>query len=307
MFIFYLFTKIRLFYKKICFFDFFIYYYNMLSYIGGKSKIGKWIVPFYPQDMETYVETFGGMFWCFFNMDLSQYPNLKKVVYNDFNPLNYNLFQCVQNPTELKRAMDAISVQQVGVSVTPPQMKEQFVRFQSEIFAEGIVVQPYDYEIAAKYAYVLTQVFSGSKPETSSFIDLKGNYKSKFLTFKDKLSKPDWVDHFIRITDVENMDFGEVIEKYDSPSTYIYLDPPYWKTENYYNNHDFDRVDHERLANILNNVESKFSLSYYDFDLLHQWFPEDRFRWEKKEFAKAAAAKKNVKQNMAEELLILNY
>ena len=102
----------------------------MLSYIGGKSKIGKWIVPLYPQDMETYVETFGGMFWCFFNMDLSQYPNLKKVVYNDFNPLNYNLFQCVQNPTELKRVMDAISVQQVGVSVTPPQMKEQFVRFQ---------------------------------------------------------------------------------------------------------------------------------------------------------------------------------
>jgi DNA adenine methylase len=203
--------------------------------------------------------------------------------------------------------MDAISVQQVGVSVTPPQMKVQFVRFQSEIFAEGIVIQPYDYEIAAKYAYVLTQVFSGSKPETSSFIDLKGNYKSKFLTFRDKLSKPDWVDHFIGITDVENMDFGDVIDKYDSPSTYIYLDPPYWKTENYYNNHDFDRADHERLANILNNVESKFSLSYYDFELLHQWFPEDRFRWEKKEFAKAAAAKKNVKQNMAEELLILNY
>ena len=49
----------------------------MLSYIGGKSKIGKWIVPFYPTDMETYVETFGGMFWCFFNMDLKQYPNLK--------------------------------------------------------------------------------------------------------------------------------------------------------------------------------------------------------------------------------------
>jgi len=27
----------------------------MLSYIGGKSKIGKWIVPFYPKDIETYV------------------------------------------------------------------------------------------------------------------------------------------------------------------------------------------------------------------------------------------------------------
>jgi hypothetical protein len=54
-------------------------------------------------------------------------------------------------------------------------------------------------------------------------------------------------------------------------------------------------------------VQGKFSLSYYDFPLLHDWFPEDRFRWEKKEFAKAAAAKKNVKQNIAEELLILNY
>lgn len=278
-----------------------------MSYIGGKSRIGKWIVPFYPQDMETYVETFGGMFWCFFNMDLSQYPNLKKVVYNDFNPLNYNLFQCVQKPTELKREMDAIPVQQVGVTVTPPEMKEQFIAFQKEIFGSGFKINYPDYEVAAKYAYVLTQVFSGSKPETSSFIDLKGNYKSKFITFRDKLIKSDWVDHFLRITDVENMDFADVINKYDSKSTYIYLDPPYWKTENYYNNHDFDREDHERLANVLSGVQGKFSLSYYDFELLHQWFPENQYRWERKEFAKAAAAKKNVKQNMAEELLILNY
>jgi len=279
----------------------------MLSYIGGKSKIGKWIVPHYPQDMETYVETFGGMFWCFFNMDLSQYPNLKKVVYNDFNPLNYNLFKCAQNPSELQRALDAIPVQQIGIDITPPEMKQQFVSFQAEIFAPNVSIQAYDYEIAAKYAYVLTQVFSGSKPETSSFIDLKGKYRSKYLSFRDKLSKPDWVDHFLRITDVENMDFADVINKYDSKSTYIYLDPPYWKTENYYNNHDFDREDHERLANILSGVQGKFSLSYYDFPLLHDWFPENQYRWERKEFAKAAAAKKNVKQNMGEELLILNY
>jgi DNA adenine methylase len=279
----------------------------MLSYIGGKSKIGKWIVPLYPQDMETYVETFGGMFWCFFNMDLSQYPNLKKVVYNDFNPLNYNLFRCVQNPTELKRAMDAIPVQQVGVTVTPPEMKEQFVAFQKELFGSGFTINYPDYEVAAKYAYVLTQVFSGSKPETSSFIDLKGNYKSKFITFRDKLSKPAWIAHFDKITHVENLDFEDVIRKYDSPTTYIYLDPPYWKTENYYNNHDFDREDHERLANVLSGVQGKFSLSYYDFPLLHDWFPENQYRWERKQFAKAAAAKKNVKQNMAEELLILNY
>jgi DNA adenine methylase len=240
-------------------------------------------------------------------MDLEKYPNLKKVVYNDFNPLNYNLFKCVQNPSELQRVMDEIEVQQVGVDNASQELKEKFVSFQSEIFSEGFKVEYPDYVTAAKYVYVLSQVFSGSKPETSSFIDLKGKYRSKYLAFRDKLSKPNWVEHFTKITHVENLDFQDVIEKYDSPTTYIYLDPPYWKTENYYSNHDFDREDHERLANALNKVQGKFSLSYYDFELLHKWFPEDSFRWKKKEFAKAAAAKKGIKQNMGEEILILNY
>jgi DNA adenine methylase len=177
----------------------------------------------------------------------------------------------------------------------------------AEIFAPNVSVEAPNYELAAKYVYVVTQVFSGSKPEKSSFIDLKGNYRSKYLSFRDKLSKPDWVEHFLKITDVRNLDFNDVIDEFDSPSTYIYLDPPYWKTENYYSNHDFDREDHERLANKLKELQGKFSLSYYDFELLHEWFPENQYRWEKKQFAKAAAAKKGVKQNLAEELLILNY
>jgi DNA adenine methylase len=257
--------------------------------------------------MEVYLETFGGMFWCFFNMDLSKFSNLKKVVYNDFNPLNYNLFLCVQNPQELKRALDGIQVQQLGVETTPNIMKEQFQSFQTELFNTGFTINYPDYEVAAKYVYIVTQVFSGSKPETSNFIDLKGKYRSKYLSFSDKLIKPNWVEHFLKITDVRNTDFAQVINEFDSKNTYIYLDPPYWKTENYYSNHDFDRDDHERLANVLSKVHSKFSLSYYDFPLLHDWFPEEQYRWERKQFAKAAAAKKNVKQNLAEELLILNY
>jgi len=242
----------------------------MLSYIGGKSKIGKWIVDYYPQDMETYVETFGGMFWCFYNMDMEKYPNLKRVVYNDFNPLNYNLFQCIQNPEELLKAVEAISCQQRDEFPTPAVYRLQFNQFQKELFADGFTVNGPDYEVAAKYAYILTQVFSGSKPESSNFIDLKGKYKSKYLTFRDKLKNEKWVKKFLSITHVENMDFEEVIKKYDSPNTYIYLDPPYWKTENYYSNHDFDRKDHERLANVLHGVKGKFSLSYYDFELLQE-------------------------------------
>jgi len=279
----------------------------MLSYIGGKSKIGKWIVPFIPKDIETYVEPFSGMYWVFFNMDLKEYPNLNKVVYNDFNPLNYNLFKCVQNPQELLKAINSIECQQFGAEVTPPHLKEQFISFQAEIFKEDFSVKPCDYEVAAKYVYILTQVFSGSKPETSSYIDLKGKYKTKYLTFRDKLSKPDWVEHFLKITHVENMDFADVITKYDGEKSYFYTDPPYWKTENYYSNHDFDRNDHERLANVLKTVKGKFGMSYYDFPLLSEWFPKDEYNWESKLFAKAAAAKKGKTQSMGEELLIMNY
>ena len=48
-------------------------------------------------------------------------------------------------------------------------------------------------------------------------------------------------------------------------------------------------------------------MSYYDFPQLHDWFPETEFVWERKLFAKAAAAKKGKTQNMGEELLIMNY
>jgi DNA adenine methylase len=279
----------------------------MLSYIGGKSKIGKWIKDYYPTDMETYVETFGGMFWCFFNMDLSKYSNLKRVVYNDFNPLNYNLFMCLQNPSVLLNAVNSIPCQERGVEDTPSIYKEQFNLFQQELFATGFTINYPDYDVAAKYAYILTSIFSGSRPETSGFIDLKGKYKSKFLTFRDKLSKPDWIEHFNRISHFRLGDFGDVIDEFDSPTTYFYVDPPYWKTENYYSNHDFDREDHERLAKVLHGVKGKFSLSYYDFELLHTWFPESEYTWTMKEFAKAASAKKGVSQNMGQELLIMNY
>ena len=70
----------------------------MISYIGGKSKIApQLIIPNIPNDIETYVEPFSGMFWTFFKMDLSKFNKLNKIVYNDFNPLNVNLFNCVKN------------------------------------------------------------------------------------------------------------------------------------------------------------------------------------------------------------------
>jgi DNA adenine methylase len=270
-----------------------------LSYIGGKSRIGLWIKNFIPSNTETYVEPFSGMFWVFFKMELPNFPNLKKVVYNDFNPLNVNLFNCIRNYNQFSDIIEKISSQDSNL----------FYNFQKEIFDKNFKVdlsKP-DYETAYKYAYVLTQVWSGINPEKAKFIDLKGKYKSKFDTFKDKLKNPKWQSYFGKITITENMDFEDVIKKYDSPKTYFYCDPPYYKTEDYYANHQFGVDTHERLSNCLKSISGKFSLSYYDFPKLSEWFPKEQFTWKNKEFAKAAMAKSGQSQTKGTEILIMNY
>lgn len=271
-----------------------------LSYIGGKSRIGpQLIIPNIPKDIEIYVEVFGGMFWNFFKMDAKQFPQLKKVIYNDFNPLNVNLFNCVKNYTEFSKVLEEY----------PSQKSEIFYNGQKEIFDPNFKVdlsQP-DYHTAAKYAYILSQCWSGTNPEKAKFIDLKGKYKSKFDTFKDKLKNPVWQKMFSRIDIVENLDFEDLIKKYDADNVYFYLDPPYFKTEDYYANHEFGIETHERLAKTLQEAKAKWSLSYYEFPQLHEWFPEGDYRWARQSFAKAAAAKAGKKQNQAVELLIMNY
>jgi DNA adenine methylase len=270
-----------------------------LSYIGGKSKIGNWIGTYIPHDIETYVEPFGGMFWVFFRMKLSDYPNLKKIIYNDFNPLNVNFFNCLLNYKEFYNVIKNYTSQN----------KELFEQFQKEIFNPDfkIDLSKPDFHTASKYAYILTQVWSGMNPEKSKYIDLRGKHKSKFDSFKGKLINNKFQTYLDRISFCENMDFEDVIQKYDSPSSYFYCDPPYYKTENYYTNHKFGIETHSRFANSIKSVVGKFSLSYYCFDQLKEWFPEEQYTWLSKEFNKPSMAKSGISQTKSTELLIMNY
>jgi len=164
-----------------------------VSYIGGKSKIAPQLkIPNIPKDIETYVKPFRGQFWTFFKMNLEDYPNLKTVVYNDFNKLNYNMYQCLKDHRQLLEECEKLVVQKKDIQPTDPICEEQFVRFQADIFEENFSPKAYDYEVAAKYIYVLTQVFSGANPSKSKFIDLKGTYHSKFTSFMNQLKNEKW-------------------------------------------------------------------------------------------------------------------
>ena len=75
----------------------------------------------------------------------------------------------------------------------------------------------------------------------------------------------------------------------------------------FYSLHDFDVEDHKNLCAQLVNIQGKFSLSYYEFDLLSDWLPKDKFVWESREFVKASSATKGRKQNKGTEILVMNY
>lgn len=271
----------------------------MISYIGGKSRMAKWIGEYIPNDIETYVEVFGGAFWVYVNGDFHDNLKLKEVVYNDFNRYMVNLFECCRNPEEFHKYMIDLKAQD----------EKLFYKFQKEVFKNKDIskIELGDFEFGKKYAYIMTQVFSGLNAEKAKFIDLKGKYKSKFDSFRGRLTNPKFTKKLKKITKCENLSYEQVIEKYDSPTTYFYVDPPYWKTENYYSLHDFDVDDHKNLCNQLANITGRFSLSYYEFDLLSKWLPKDDFVWKSREFVKAAAAQKGITQNKGVEILVMNY
>lgn len=269
----------------------------MISWIGGKSSISKWIIPFIPKDIKKYIEPFSGAFWVYLKMDLGEYPSLTEVVYNDFNDYLVNLFMCCKDHESFHEF----------ASKYKSQDKELFYKFQNDLYKVKEKYTMPDFENAVKFSYLATQVWSGLNSETNRFIDLKGKYKSKFDTFKDKLLNEKFTNNLDRITKFENLDFQLVIEKYDSKDSFFYVDAPYYETEHYYSNNSFSKEDHERLANTLKSIKGRFAMSYYYFDDLEKWFPKDKYKWESKQFTKSAMASKGKEQTKGTELLIMNY
>lgn len=276
----------------------------MINYVGGKAKLATWIREFIPSDIENYVEPFSGAFWVFFKLDLNKYPNLKNIVYNDFNNLNSNLFRCVtENPSEL-----------IKISKNyPSEVVELWNGFKDELYHNDIITYEPDYLLAVKYIYLLTHCWSGINPfkgtmvKKTGHINKDGIYVSKFHTFINKLSNEKWLEKFSKINFVENMDYKDLIDKWDSPTTYFYLDPPYFQLEKYYSNHEFGYDSHKELSDKLKTIKGKFSLSYYDFPQLSEWYPKDEFNWNSKVVSKSSGAVKGKSQSKGEEILILNY
>lgn len=266
----------------------------MIAYIGGKYRQAKWISSFLPEKIDNYVEIFGGAMWVYINGTV----NTELAIYNDVNPFMSNLFSCCTLYNDFIKLLEEIE----------PQHNLLFDCYKSDIlkkFHNGYS-DLYDLNTAREYVYVATQVFSGIIKENSKMVDLKGKYKSKYYSFLNRLKKQTIQKKLDKLS-VKNLSYEDIINSVDSTNTVMYLDPPYYGTENLYGFHGFSKKDHENLQEMIKSCKSKWILSYYEFSLLNEWFPKNKWHWEYKEYKKASMASKSKSQSVGTEILVMNF
>ena len=223
----------------------------LLCYFGGKYRLAPKLIPLFPQH-DCYVEVFGGAAHV-----LLQKTRSPVEVYNDIDSNIYTLFKVLRNEKAFEKFYEMCQL--------TPYSREQVIECRRLLFSDeplSEVEQAWCFYVAIK------QGFSGmiSKNDTRWSFTPRQN---KGKRFKNSINNLPLIVDRLRDVQVENRDFEFVLTTYDSPDTFFYLDPPYLpevrRCDGYLNEMSYE--DHERLVDILKNVQGKVMLSGYPNDL----------------------------------------
>jgi len=305
---------------------------SILSYFGGKSSstFMELINSKIPKTgIKTYVEPFSGSFATFLDDDSL---NFETVIYNDKNRHQVNLMKCCSNPVEFIPYLEELKSTLLHTTETEPLKKWDFYKkiykeYQKNDFLDDMNFDIGDFKKAAIYAFLITSSHNSVFPRGGGFNGYKKDKnRLKLQGLIDKLTKNKYTTKLQSITEFLNIDFEELILKYDSEETYLYLDPPYARFDESKGEDDarrlfwygsdadgvFGPASHRRLLELIKSSKSRWSLSYYYFPLLEELLPKDKYIWTQKEVFRSSAqggnnsgAKKE--QSKGVELLIMNY
>ena len=100
-----------------------------------------WISSKVPDDIETYVEVFGGAYWVYINSDI--YKDVNRVIYNDFNPYMANLFRCASNPKQFVKFIDVKNppLQTKGIPELSDECRQFFYQCKNGLFATDVAIK----------------------------------------------------------------------------------------------------------------------------------------------------------------------
>lgn len=304
---------------------------SVISYFGGKS--GKAFMELINSNIpktgiKTYLEPFSGSMGTYMD-DVSL--KFDTVIYNDKNRHQVNLYKCCSQPEEMLAAIEDLKNGILKTDLTNPLEKWDFYKALYREYIKNDFLDDMNFEIgnfekAAMYAFMITSAHNSVYPRGAGFNGYKkDNDRLKLEVLVNKLTKGTYTSKLQSIKEFCNIDFEELINKYDADDTYIYLDPPYFRPDE--NGEDdakrlfwygadtegvFGPASHRRLLELIKNCKSRWSLSYYYFPLLEELLPKDKYIWLEKEVFRSSAHGGNNSdgkgvQAKGVELLILNY
>jgi len=256
-------------------------------YIGGKHYLLKHLLKLIPEH-NIYIEAFCGSAKLLFAK-----PPGKIEVINDYDKRIANLFYVVAFKfDEFFNKAQNLVYSRALYEEFKKQLKEKTI---NELGDVNDAVMTYG---------AINMGFSGQIFSSFSC----GIVKNNALAFNNKISKLPLIHERLKNVTIECLDFEVILNKYgDKEDAFIYLDPPYYKTEHYYNG--FNHNDHERLLNKLTTLKAKWLLSGYANELYDNKL-KDFYRLEidvkKHSYGITKSSKSNEKPN-ATEVLWANY
>jgi len=217
------------------------------SYPGGKTTIAPWILEYFP-DHTVYVEVFGGSASVLMRKEKSTVE-----VYNDTNSDCVAFFEAVKNHAEELHEW---------IKATP-YSRELFEQWKAE-FEEGI--RPKDtIEQAGRFLYLTTCSFSGKIHQGGGTFAV-----SKSDVNRAQYGPTQWQrrgDNIANIQErfqhvqIENLEYADLLEKYDGKDTFFYFDPPYVDVgEEYYTTNG--GFSHPRFCENVLELDGKWLISY---------------------------------------------
>ena len=210
------------------------------GWLGGKYRLANKIVSKIPEHT-CYCEPFAGAAWVLFAKD----PSPSEVL-NDWQLDIVNLYRVLQNHLEeFVRYFKWVLIS-----------RGEFVRLRG-LPPDALT----DIQRAARYYYLQKMCFGGQMTSLAFGTSAIRSPKLNLLRIEEELSAV-----HLRLAQVliEHLPYSKVIERYDRPTTFFYLDPPYWGCEDDYGKGLFGREDFGRLAEQLQDIKGRFLLSLND-------------------------------------------
>jgi DNA adenine methylase len=219
-----------------------------VPWTGNKGCIYHTINAFMPPH-KVYIEPCCGSAEVFFRKIPAQ-----KEILNDYNKDIVRFFRVLQNNKNLHRLIGRLyfSVNSEALFKANKELLKNSPDITSNVTETAMMIEgATDDEIELAVAFFENQIYSFSSTGTSFGIAAKDMTKrfGRLLAASIRL----------RNATILNKDYKDAINYAAGPNTFIFLDPPYRGTENYYQNSNFDTTEHDKLFEFMHGIDEKYN------------------------------------------------